>query len=51
MLQFLAFDTQLLLGNKKYELSPEEYIYGALNLYIDIVYIFTFILSLFGGNR
>ncbi|XP_039261199.2 protein lifeguard 2-like isoform X2 [Styela clava] len=47
---FLAFDTQLVMGGKKHELEPEEYVYGALTLYIDVVYIFLFILSIFGGS-
>ncbi|XP_061411639.1 protein lifeguard 2-like [Lethenteron reissneri] len=45
---FLAFDTQLLLGNRRHSISPEEHVYGALSLYMDIVYIFTFMLQLFG---
>ncbi|XP_008581157.1 PREDICTED: protein lifeguard 2 isoform X2 [Galeopterus variegatus] len=48
---FLAFDTQLLMGNRRHSLSPEEYIFGALNIYLDIIYIFTFFLQLFGSNR
>ncbi|XP_071789239.1 protein lifeguard 2-like isoform X2 [Asterias amurensis] len=48
---FLAYDTQLLIGGRRFELSPEEYIFGALNLYIDVVYLFLIILSLFGGSR
>ncbi|EPY86221.1 protein lifeguard 2 [Camelus ferus] len=48
---FLAFDTQLLLGSRRHSLSPEEYIFGALNIYLDIIYIFTFFLQLFGTNR
>lgn len=47
---FLAFDTQLVMGGRKHELDPEEYVYGALTLYIDIVYIFLFILSIFGAG-
>ncbi|KAK7481055.1 hypothetical protein BaRGS_00027691 [Batillaria attramentaria] len=45
---FLVFDTQLIMGGRKYELSAEEYIFAALQLYIDIVYIFLFILGMFG---
>lgn len=45
---FLAYDTQMLVGGRKYELSEEEYVYGALQLYIDVVYLFIIILSLFG---
>uniref|UniRef100_A0A2I3RVI1 Protein lifeguard 2 n=1 Tax=Pan troglodytes TaxID=9598 RepID=A0A2I3RVI1_PANTR len=48
---FLALDTQLLMGNRRHSLSPEEYIFGALNIYLDIIYIFTFFLQLFGTNR
>ncbi|XP_005067282.1 protein lifeguard 2 isoform X1 [Mesocricetus auratus] len=48
---FLALDTQLLMGNRRHSLSPEEYVFGALNIYLDIIYIFTFFLSLFGTNR
>ncbi|XP_075409094.1 protein lifeguard 2 [Tenrec ecaudatus] len=48
---FLAFDTQLLMGNRRHSLSPEEYIFGALNIYLDIIYIFTFFLQIFGTNR
>ncbi|NXP45257.1 LFG3 protein, partial [Heliornis fulica] len=47
---FLAYDTQLVLGNRKNTLNPEEYIYGALTIYTDIVYIFTFILQIVGRD-
>ncbi|XP_056588822.1 protein lifeguard 2-like [Triplophysa dalaica] len=45
---FLAFDTQMLMGSKRYTISPEEYIFATLSLYLDIVYIFSFFLQLFG---
>ncbi|XP_034642031.1 protein lifeguard 3 [Trachemys scripta elegans] len=45
---FLAYDTQLLVGNKQYALSPEEYVFGALEIYVDIVYIFLFLLRFLG---
>ncbi|XP_059424586.1 protein lifeguard 1-like isoform X1 [Carassius carassius] len=48
---FLAVDTQLLLGNKNLSVSPEEYIFAALNLYLDIIQIFSFILRIFGKGR
>ncbi|CAB1449671.1 unnamed protein product [Pleuronectes platessa] len=48
---FLAVDTQLLLGNKKMALSPEEYIFAALNLYTDIINIFLYILAIVGRSR
>ncbi|KAL6483432.1 hypothetical protein MHYP_G00083040 [Metynnis hypsauchen] len=45
---FLAFDTQRMMGNKHYIISPEEYIFAALSIYLDIAYIFSFILLLCG---
>ncbi|KAM4581014.1 protein lifeguard 1 [Odontesthes bonariensis] len=50
---YLVFDTQLILGGKhrKYEISPEEYIFAALNLYLDIVILFTLLLQLFNLCR
>ncbi|XP_071493121.1 protein lifeguard 3-like [Diadema antillarum] len=46
---YIVFDTQLLLGGRhKYSVSPEEYIFAALNLYIDIINLFLFLLALFG---
>uniref|UniRef100_A0A671U3U0 Protein lifeguard 2 n=1 Tax=Sparus aurata TaxID=8175 RepID=A0A671U3U0_SPAAU len=48
---FLAFDTQLLMGNKRYTMSPEEYVFATLNIYLDIIYIFSFFLQIFGTKR
>ncbi|NXK30088.1 LFG3 protein, partial [Piprites chloris] len=47
---FLAYDTQLVLGNRKNTLSPEEYVFGALTIYTDIIYIFTFLLQIVGRD-
>lgn len=42
---YLVYDTQIMMGgNHKYSISPEEYIFAALNLYLDIINIFLFIL-------
>ncbi|XP_022049358.1 protein lifeguard 3-like [Acanthochromis polyacanthus] len=46
---FLVYNTQLLIGNRELAISPEEYIYGALSLYVDIVHIFLFILQVSGS--
>ncbi|XP_069554753.1 protein lifeguard 3-like [Brachyistius frenatus] len=46
---FLVYNTQLLIGNRELAISPEEYIYGALSLYVDIVHIFLFILQISGA--
>ena len=44
--EFLVFDTQMVVGGKRaYQLSPEEYITGAMELYIDVIFIFFIILG------
>ena len=48
---YIIYDTQIMLGgNHKYSLSPEEYIFAALNLYLDIINLFLYLLSIFGGG-
>ncbi|XP_023029196.1 protein lifeguard 1 isoform X2 [Leptinotarsa decemlineata] len=42
---YLVYDTQLMLGGShKYAISPEEYIFAAINLYVDIINLFLRIL-------
>lgn len=49
---YLIYDTQLMMGGKhKYSISPEEYIFASLNLYLDIVNIFLYILTIIGASR
>ena len=36
------------MGGKKYELTPEEYIFASLILYMDIIRIFLLLLAIFG---
>ncbi|XP_072707833.1 protein lifeguard 1 isoform X2 [Ciconia boyciana] len=48
---FLAVDTQMILGNKQLALSPEEYVFAALNLYTDIINIFLYILAIIGRAK
>ena len=49
---YIIFDTQLMMGGKhKYAIDPEEYIFGALNLYLDIINLFLFILRIIGASR
>ncbi|XP_071529230.1 protein lifeguard 3-like isoform X3 [Panulirus ornatus] len=47
---YLVFDTQMIVGGRKHEMSPEEHIFGALVLYLDVINIFLALLSLFGGR-
>lgn len=51
VLQFLAVDTQMILGNKQLAISPEEYVFAALNLYTDIINIFLYILAIIGRAK
>lgn len=39
----------MIIGGKKYEISPEDYIFAAIQLFIDIIYIFWMLLTLIGG--
>ncbi|KAL7670798.1 hypothetical protein ACOME3_005722 [Neoechinorhynchus agilis] len=48
---FLALDIQLIMGGKRYEISEEDYVFAAIMLYLDIVYIFLYILQLLGVSR
>ncbi|XP_066250145.1 protein lifeguard 1 isoform X2 [Euwallacea similis] len=49
---YLIYDTQLMMGGKhKYSISPEEYVFAALNLYLDIINIFMYILAIIGSSR
>ena len=45
---YLAIDTQMLFGHKKYKFSEEDYINAALQLYLDISVMFLYILQAFG---
>lgn len=38
-------------GNHKMSISPEEYIFAALNIYMDIVNIFIYILAILSASR
>ena len=45
---FLAIDTQMLVGNKRFRYDPEDYINAALQIYLDICFIFLYILQIVG---
>lgn len=48
---FIIFDTQLIAGGRYGELTYDDYVVGALILYIDIVGLFIYLLSLLGGVK
>ncbi|EDL84362.1 rCG41106, isoform CRA_a [Rattus norvegicus] len=46
---YLVMDVQMMVGGRyHYEIDPEEYIFAALNIYVDIINLFIFILDLIG---
>ncbi|KAH8383535.1 hypothetical protein KR009_009223, partial [Drosophila setifemur] len=49
---YLVYDTQMMIGgNHRFSISPEEYIFAALNIYMDVVNIFIDVLKLIGGSN
>lgn len=49
---FIVYDTQLIVGGNhfKYQFSEADYVIGALSLYLDVINLFLYILSLLGGG-
>jgi len=48
---YLIYDTQMMVGgDHKYSISPEEYIFAALTIYVDIINIFMYILAIIGAS-
>jgi len=49
---YLVYDTQMMMGgDHKYSISPEEYVFAALALYLDIINLFLYILRFVGAVR
>jgi len=51
---YIVFDTQMLIGEwggHKMQFGVDDYVFAALNLYLDIINLFLHILSLFGERR
>eukprot|EP00347_Sterkiella_histriomuscorum_P015636 403356276 len=48
---YLVIDTQLVCGGKRYSLNKEDYIYGAIILYLDILNIFLYILQILAALK
>jgi len=47
---FLAMDTQYIIGGRELELDPDDYVFAALMLYMDIINIFLYILQALGSK-
>lgn len=49
---YLIYDTQLMIGQEhRYAINPEDYVFAALSLYIDIVQILFFVLAIVAMNK
>jgi FtsH-binding integral membrane protein len=48
---YLIYDTQLILGKGELKLTIDDYIFAAMNLYLDIIRIFLEILRLISAAR
>lgn len=47
---FLAIDLKMMLGGGKYQYSEDDYVLAAINIYLDIINIFLYLLQFFGGS-
>ena len=47
---FIIYDTQLIAGGRYNEISFDDYVIGALMLYVDVVGLFIYIMSLLGSK-
>jgi protein lifeguard len=47
---YLLYDTQLIMGGKRYTIDIDDYIMAAMILYLDIINIFLQLLKIFGNK-
>jgi len=48
---YLIVDTQMIVGGRHAELTYDDYIIGAMMIFVDIITIFVYILAILGGRR
>jgi len=48
---YLVYDTQLIMGNHSASFGPDDYVFAAMNLYLDIINLFVYILQFLGDNK
>lgn len=48
---YILIDTQLIMGGKNRELTLDNYVMGAMILYVDIIGLFLKILQLLGDKK
>jgi len=47
---FLAIDLKMIVGGGKYELGEDDYVLGAIYIYLDIINIFLYVLQFFNDS-
>lgn len=47
---YLIYDTQLIIGKNERKFSIDDYIMAAMNLYLDIINIFLYVLQILGNS-
>merc|ERR1711988_408006 len=50
---YLVYETQMIMGgnHKKFQFTVDDYVFAALNIYLDIINLFIYILSILGDRR
>ena len=48
---YLIYDVQLLTGDKERSIDMDDYIYGAVAIYLDIINIFLYLLRILGKSN
>ena len=48
---YLIVDTQFIIGEKRYEINDDDYILGAMIIYLDIIMLFVYILRIMGQHK
>lgn len=50
---FIVVDTQLMIGGKHkiYKFTEDDYVFAALNLYLDVVNLFLYMLNILSNNQ
>lgn len=49
---YIVYDVQMLLGGShKFSVSPDEYVFGAIAIYLDIINLFLHILRMLNASR
>lgn len=47
---YLVYDIQIMMDGKRIQISPDDYVLAALNLYLDIINLFLYILQILGDR-